>query len=264
MKVLKQNKPVDEDTVKTSDGKWTNKGDEGTHGKFKTKKQADAQRKAMFANGYKGEGLEEARIMGYNYPYEVKWTTENGKTILLGANKTLDGALETAQNQVNQIIDNPWESLKGKTTCISSLVIIKSDTNETIKDARLNSLKSKAMTKCKSSKKANESNEFLTKQDVDAAMWLIKHGKNASEGQIKRAQEIIKQYKKQEEERLSESKERFDVIDSDYDDSGKPWREVKKELIKKYENKGYTNVSVIIGKTDTKGLRNYMVYGDKK
>ena len=41
-----------EDTVKTSDGKWTNKGKEGTHGKFKTKKQADAQRKAMFANGY--------------------------------------------------------------------------------------------------------------------------------------------------------------------------------------------------------------------
>lgn len=45
---------VREDTVKTSDGKWTNKGDEGTHGKFKTKKEADAQRKAMFANGYKG------------------------------------------------------------------------------------------------------------------------------------------------------------------------------------------------------------------
>ena len=45
---------LEEDTVKTSDGKWTNKGEEGTHGKFKTKKEADAQRKAMFANGYKG------------------------------------------------------------------------------------------------------------------------------------------------------------------------------------------------------------------
>ena len=51
-------KSLKEDTVKTSDGKWTNKGKEGTHGKFKTKKQADAQRKAMFANGYR-EGLKE-------------------------------------------------------------------------------------------------------------------------------------------------------------------------------------------------------------
>lgn len=44
-----------EDTIKTKDDKWVNKGTEGTHGKFRTKKQADAQRKAMFANGFKGE-----------------------------------------------------------------------------------------------------------------------------------------------------------------------------------------------------------------
>ncbi len=41
-----------EDTIKQN-GKWVNKGKEGTHGKFRTKKEADAQRKAMFANGYK-------------------------------------------------------------------------------------------------------------------------------------------------------------------------------------------------------------------
>lgn len=46
-----------EDTVKQG-GKWVNKGKEGTHGKFKTKKEADAQRRAMFAQGYKEE-LEE-------------------------------------------------------------------------------------------------------------------------------------------------------------------------------------------------------------
>lgn len=44
-----------EDTIKTSDGKWTNKGKEGTHGKFNTKKEADAQRRAMFARGYHEE-----------------------------------------------------------------------------------------------------------------------------------------------------------------------------------------------------------------
>ena len=47
-----------EDTIKTKSGKWVNKGKEGTHGKFKTKKEADAQRKAMFANGYR-ESLED-------------------------------------------------------------------------------------------------------------------------------------------------------------------------------------------------------------
>lgn len=50
---------LDEDTEKQN-GKWVNKGKEGTHGTFKTKKEADAQRKAMFANGYKAESLNEA------------------------------------------------------------------------------------------------------------------------------------------------------------------------------------------------------------
>ena len=44
-----------EDTVKTKSGKWVNKGKEGTHGEFRTKKAADAQRKAMFAQGYKAD-----------------------------------------------------------------------------------------------------------------------------------------------------------------------------------------------------------------
>ena len=38
-----------EDTVKQG-SQWVNKGKAGTHGKFKTKKAANAQRKAMFAN----------------------------------------------------------------------------------------------------------------------------------------------------------------------------------------------------------------------
>ena len=50
-----------EDTIKKSNGKWTNRGDDGEeHGEFKTKKEADAQRKAMYANGYKGESMKES------------------------------------------------------------------------------------------------------------------------------------------------------------------------------------------------------------
>lgn len=46
-------KSAKEDTVKQGSS-WVNKGKEGTYGKFKTKKEADAQRKAMFAKGFKG------------------------------------------------------------------------------------------------------------------------------------------------------------------------------------------------------------------
>lgn len=54
------NKRLNEDTIKTSKGKWVNKGEEGTHGTFDTKKEADAQRKAMFASGWKGESITES------------------------------------------------------------------------------------------------------------------------------------------------------------------------------------------------------------
>ena len=49
-----ESKSISEDTVKQN-GKWVNKGKEGTHGTFKTKKAADAQRKAMFASGFREE-----------------------------------------------------------------------------------------------------------------------------------------------------------------------------------------------------------------
>ena len=52
---------LEEDTIKQN-GKWVNKGKEGTHGKFATKKAADAQRKAMFANGYKEDWNFEDQI----------------------------------------------------------------------------------------------------------------------------------------------------------------------------------------------------------
>ena len=56
---------LQEDTIKTKSGKWVNKGKEGTHGEFKTKKAADAQRKAMFSQGYQAkEGLDESKDDG--------------------------------------------------------------------------------------------------------------------------------------------------------------------------------------------------------
>ena len=50
---------LDEGIEKTKSGKWVNKGKEGTHGEFKTKKAAREQQKAIYASGWKGESLEE-------------------------------------------------------------------------------------------------------------------------------------------------------------------------------------------------------------
>lgn len=55
---------ANEDTKKLKDGKWANVGKDGKvdSGTFKTKKEADAQRRAIFANGYKeSKEVDEAK-----------------------------------------------------------------------------------------------------------------------------------------------------------------------------------------------------------
>lgn len=46
---LEKDESLNEDTVKQGSS-WVNRGKEGTHGKFKTKKEADAQRRAIWLN----------------------------------------------------------------------------------------------------------------------------------------------------------------------------------------------------------------------
>lgn len=48
-----------EDVVQKANGKWVNRGDDGTeHGEFETREDAIKQMRAMYASGYKGEDLE--------------------------------------------------------------------------------------------------------------------------------------------------------------------------------------------------------------
>ena len=63
--------PLTEDTIKQNN-KWVNKGKEGTHGTFKTKKEADAQRRAMFANGF-NESLRSKRKLKESYHWSREW-----------------------------------------------------------------------------------------------------------------------------------------------------------------------------------------------
>ena len=60
---LDESKKVCEDTVKQGN-KWVNKGKDGTHGTFRTKKAADAQRRAMFANKGKKSTFGESFKVG--------------------------------------------------------------------------------------------------------------------------------------------------------------------------------------------------------
>lgn len=68
---------LDEDIEKTKSGKWVNKGKEGTHGEFKTKKAAREQQKAMFAQGFK-EDLNEPTIEEM-FKYLKEYPQYNGK-----------------------------------------------------------------------------------------------------------------------------------------------------------------------------------------
>ena len=82
---------LNEDTIKQN-GKWVNKGSEGTHGKFKTKKAADAQRKAMYAQGFKGESLEESVEDSY-----IKQADADARKVksLYRKNKDIDSAFSS-------------------------------------------------------------------------------------------------------------------------------------------------------------------------
>lgn len=107
---------LNEDTVKQG-SKWVNKGKEGTHGKFKTKKAADAQRKAMFANGYKGESLQE----GSDEYYTKLISTDLGPAVQKFMNSSdvtrqqINDAVLEFFNEYNKIPHgDTWDSLNIK------------------------------------------------------------------------------------------------------------------------------------------------------
>ena len=90
---------LNEDTVKTRDGKWTNKGKEGTHGKFKTKKEADAQRRAMFSKGYHESVDKFFVVVEYIKDFKTSKTTISANT-----KKELEQKLNKL-NEKHRIVD---------------------------------------------------------------------------------------------------------------------------------------------------------------
>lgn len=89
------NKELDEDIKKTKSGKWVNVGKEGTHGEFTTKKAAREQQKAMFAQGFKSEALENTK--------RFKWELFDQNDRLIDSESGFASEEEAKQNAIREI-----------------------------------------------------------------------------------------------------------------------------------------------------------------
>lgn len=96
-----------EDTIKQGN-KWVNKGKDGTHGEFKTKKAAEAQRKAMFANGF-GESLTE----------DVDSSEEKKDEESLDPPEAGDPI--GVANLLNMLIKSEWDAIEDYNSAIQTL-----------------------------------------------------------------------------------------------------------------------------------------------
>lgn len=98
------------DDIEKSRGGWVNRGKEGTHGKFATKREARKQQKAMFASGYKGDSrICDHTIKVSNPTLKIKeWYTKTFPSDSLG--DELDSQV-TVGNIVDILNDHKGERL---------------------------------------------------------------------------------------------------------------------------------------------------------
>lgn len=96
-----------EDTIKQGN-KWVNKGKNGTHGEFKTKKAAEAQRKAMFANGFSESLTEDVDSSEEKKDEESLDPPEAGDPIGVA-------------NLLNMLIKSEWDAIEDYNSAIQTL-----------------------------------------------------------------------------------------------------------------------------------------------
>lgn len=96
-----------EDTIKQGN-KWVNKGKDGTHGEFKTKKAAEAQRKAMFANGFSESLTEDVDSSEEKKDEESLDPPEAGDPIGVA-------------NLLNMLIKSEWDAIEDYNSAIQTL-----------------------------------------------------------------------------------------------------------------------------------------------
>ena len=99
---------MNEDTVKTKDGKWANVGKDGKvdSGKFKTKKEADAQRKAMFANNVEESLQESSKGNGVVFGYRIHNDMTDEIFVIFSDDKN---SLISNIDRAKSAITNSWD-----------------------------------------------------------------------------------------------------------------------------------------------------------
>lgn len=113
---------VKADTVKKGN-KWVNRGNTGEeHGEFDTKKEADAQRRAMYAGGYKGPVKSACGRKITKYPKSVKTSVDDqyqypeempklGNTVLRNLPKLISRAKNVKDETDMYTVVNDFEPL---------------------------------------------------------------------------------------------------------------------------------------------------------
>ena len=123
-----------EDTVKKPNGKCVNRGDDGEeHGEFKTKKAADAQRKAMFARGYKAEGVDgKEKIVIYKEGDDYMTTPESnyGKRISNARLNHKMTGFDSADEIMDYYIKWGWADSKDEFIVIDESLELKTEDTE--------------------------------------------------------------------------------------------------------------------------------------
>ena len=178
--LLNSSKNISEDTVKTRDGKWTNRGDSGeTHGEFRTKKQADAQRKAIYASGWKKESVEDLanRVrkndLEWDDEIEASYAEDGDVAVQFQDRETLTHEVTPYRSRRPRVSSNTW----GRIWKNGDLVYNERGPKYKVRDDIIKKLNS-----------MNESFESDLERKLvrmwfneDQAAWLVKHDPETAE-----------------------------------------------------------------------------------
>lgn len=178
--LLNNSKNISEDTVKTKDGKWVNRGDSGeTHGEFRTKKQADAQRKAIYASGWKKESVEDLanRVrkndLEWDDEIEASYAEDGDVAVQFQDRETLTHEVTPYRSRRPRVSSNTW----GRIWKDGNLVYNERGPKYKVRDDIIKKLNS-----------MNESFESDLERKLvrmwfneDQAAWLVKHDPETAE-----------------------------------------------------------------------------------
>lgn len=178
--LLNNSKNISENTVKTRDGKWTNRGDSGeTHGEFRTKKQADAQRKAIYASGWKNESVEDLanRVrkndLEWNDEIEASYAKDGDVAVEFQDRETLTHEVTPYRSRRPRVSSNTW----GRIWKDGNLVYNERGPKYKVRDDIIKKLNS-----------MNESFESNLERKLvrmwfneEQAAWLVKHDPETAE-----------------------------------------------------------------------------------